>query len=131
MNFNEKLIELRKSKNLSQDELGDHIQVSRQTISKWETGQSYPDFQRLVLLSDYFGLTLDALVKDIELEDVRSKNLTESQVTAIYDDVQKAKSSWRKFKRWTYIVCGIIAGIYGLFALLVLYINLSSYFGWG
>ncbi len=131
MNFNEKLIELRKSKNLSQDELGDHIQVSRQTISKWETGQSYPDFQRLVLLSDYFGLTLDALVKDIELEDVRNKNLTESQVTAIYDDVQKAKSSLRKFKRTTYIVCGVIAGIYGLFALLVLYINLSAYFGWG
>ena len=55
MNFNEKLMELRKSKGLSQDELGDQLQVSRQTISKWKTGQSYPDFQRLVVLSDYFG----------------------------------------------------------------------------
>ena len=54
MNFNEKLIELRKSKGLSQDELGQHLGVSRQTISKWELAQSYPDFQRLVLLSDYF-----------------------------------------------------------------------------
>ena len=61
MNFNEKLIELRKSKELSQDELGNELGVSRQTISKWELGQSYPDFQRLVLLSDYFGLSLDAL----------------------------------------------------------------------
>lgn len=63
--FNEKLIELRKSKGLSQDELGNALGVSRQTISKWELVQSYPDFQRLVLLSDYFGLSLDALVKDI------------------------------------------------------------------
>ena len=59
MNFNEKLINLRKSKGLSQEELGNELKVSRQTISKWESCQSYPDFQRLVLLSDYFGLTLD------------------------------------------------------------------------
>ncbi len=63
MNFNEKLINLRKSKGLSQEELGAELKVSRQTISKWESCQSYPDFQRLVLLSDYFGLTLDELVK--------------------------------------------------------------------
>ena len=75
MNFNEKLIELRKSKGLSQDELGNALGVSRQTISKWELAQSYPDFQRLVLLSDYFGLSLDALVKDIDVQDVRDKNL--------------------------------------------------------
>ena len=61
MNFNEKLINLRKSKGLSQEELGNELKVSRQTISKWESCQSYPDFQRLVLLSDYFGLTLDEL----------------------------------------------------------------------
>ena len=54
MNFNEKLINLRKSKGLSQEELGNELKVSRQTISKWESCQSYPDFQRLVLLSDYF-----------------------------------------------------------------------------
>ena len=60
MNFNEKLIDLRKSKGLSQEELGAELHVSRQTVSKWESAQSYPDFQRLVLLSDYFGLTLDA-----------------------------------------------------------------------
>ena len=61
MKFNEKLISLRKSMGLSQEELGAELKVSRQTISKWESGQSYPDFQRLVLLSDYFGLTLDEL----------------------------------------------------------------------
>lgn len=91
MNFNEKLIELRKSKGLSQDELGQRLGVSRQTISKWELAQSYPDFQRLVLLSDYFGLSLDALVKDVDVQDVREKNLNDKQLSAIYDDVQSAK----------------------------------------
>ena len=92
MNFNEKLIELRKTKGLSQEELGNALGVSRQTISKWELAQSYPDFQRLVLLSDYFGLSLDALVKDIDVQDVREKNLNEKQLSAIYDEITNAKS---------------------------------------
>lgn len=93
MNFNEKLIELRKSKGLSQDELGNALGVSRQTISKWELAQSYPDFQRLVLLSDYFGLSLDALVKDIDVQDIRDKNLNDKKLSAIYEDINSAKSS--------------------------------------
>ncbi|MEG2608972.1 MAG: helix-turn-helix transcriptional regulator [Lachnospiraceae bacterium] len=93
MNFNEKLIELRKSKGLSQDELGEKLGVSRQTISKWELAQSYPDFQRLVLLSDYLGLSLDELVKDVDVQDVRDKNLSDKQISTIYDDVQKTKST--------------------------------------
>lgn len=93
MNFNEKLIELRKSKGLSQDELGNALGVSRQTISKWELAQSYPDFQRLVLLSDYFGLSLDALVKDIDVQDIREKNLDDKKLSAIYEDINSAKSS--------------------------------------
>jgi len=93
MNFNEKLIELRKSKGLSQDELGQRLGVSRQTISKWELAQSYPDFQRLVLLSDYFGLSLDALVKDIDVQDVREKNVNEKKLNEIYDEVKVTKSA--------------------------------------
>ena len=96
MNFIEKLIELRKSKGLSQDELVNALGVSRQTISKWELAQSYPDFQRLVLLSDYFGLSLDALVKDIDVQDIRNKNLNEKQLSAIYEDVNSAKSTISK-----------------------------------
>lgn len=93
MKFNEKLIELRKQKGLSQDELGNALGVSRQTISKLELGQSYPDFQRLVLLSDYFGLSLDTLVKDINVEDIRSRNLSEKQLSSIYEDINSAKST--------------------------------------
>lgn len=110
MNFNEKLIDLRKRKNLSQEELGAEIGVSRQTVSKWESGQSYPDFQRLVLLSDYFGLTLDELVKDIDVRRVREKNLSEEKLSSIYNDVSRAK---KVVKRWL-IAAGIAAGAVAL-----------------
>lgn len=102
MTFQEKLISLRKEKGLSQEELGAEIQVSRQTISKWESGQSYPDFQRLVLLSDYFELTLDQLVKDVDVGEVRKKNLDPQKLDSIYQDMGKAK----KIFRWYLIVAG-------------------------
>ena len=93
MNFNEKLIKLRKERGLSQEELGAAVGVSRQTISKWELAQSYPDFQKLVLLSDYFKISLDTLVKDIDVEDVRDKNLNEKQLSIIYKDITTAKKT--------------------------------------
>src|SRR5699024_10857935 len=96
MKFNEKLLSLRKAKGLSQEELGMELQVSRQTISKWEAGQSYPDFQRLVILSDYFDLTLDELVKDIDVQDVREKNMTDERVRSIYLDVENGKAAFKK-----------------------------------
>ena len=117
MNFNEKLINLRKSKGLSQEELGAELKVSRQTISKWESCQSYPDFQRLVLLSDYFGLTLDELVKDIDVEEVRNKNINNEKLSSIYDDVNDAKKYIRAFFAFATMVLIFFAVIvvYGVF----------------
>ena len=96
MKFNEKLVSIRKKQGLSQEELGMELQVSRQTISKWETGQSYPDFQSLVMLSEYFGMSLDELVKDIDVQDIRDKNLTDEKVASIFSDVQKMKDILEK-----------------------------------
>lgn len=64
MNFGQKLIRLRKKQGLSQEELGRRLDVSRQTVSKWEAGASYPDFERLILLADFFGVSLDELARD-------------------------------------------------------------------
>ena len=83
------------------------MNVSRQTISKWESCQSYPDFQRLVLLSDFFGLTLDELVKDIDVQEVREKNLNSERLNSIYSDVENAK----KIIKWGIIIGGSIAVI--------------------
>lgn len=123
MIFNEKLIELRKSKHLSQEELGHEIGVSRQTISKWESAQSYPDFQRLVLLSDYYDLTLDELVRDLDVQDIREKNLSAEQLNTIYNDVGFAK----KCIKWWIIIVGVAVGIV---LLLILYFLINAVFVW-
>lgn len=64
MHIAEKIKRLRKQKGVSQEELADKTGVSRQAVSKWEGGQSTPDIEKLVILSSYFGVTTDSLLKD-------------------------------------------------------------------
>ena len=73
MTVGERLLNLRKEKNLSQEELANILDVSRQTVSKWETDQSTPDFDKIVPLCDYFGITTDELLTG-------RKNLVEANV---------------------------------------------------
>lgn len=61
--FKENLITLRKVKNLSQEELAEKIGISRQTLSKYETGESLPDIEKCRLLAEILEVTLDDLVK--------------------------------------------------------------------
>ena len=61
MNFNEKLISLRRAKGLSQEQLANLIDVSRQAVSKWETGESQPDLAKLIVMSNVFEVSLDEL----------------------------------------------------------------------
>lgn len=67
MKLSEKIMELRKSRGMTQEELADLCNVSRQSISKWEADIALPELDKLLLLSDTFGVSVDVLVKD-ELE---------------------------------------------------------------
>ena len=60
--FGENLIELRKLHNMSQEELAELIGISRQTLSKYETGESLPDIEKCKMIADVFGVLLDDLV---------------------------------------------------------------------
>lgn len=62
MGFSENLIELRKMKNYSQEELAERIGVSRQTLSKYETGESLPDIEKCKQLAEVFSVTVDDLI---------------------------------------------------------------------
>lgn len=68
MNFNAKLQTLRKQSNLSQEQLAQKLNVSRQAVSKWETGEGYPELDKLVQISNIFDVSLDYLIKDKETE---------------------------------------------------------------
>lgn len=66
MNMADRIQHLRKSKGISQEELADKVGVSRQAVSKWESEQSTPDIEKVILLSDFFDVTTDYLLKGIE-----------------------------------------------------------------
>ena len=64
MNLSEKILKLRTARNMSQGDLAEALDVSRQSVSKWETGQSMPDLDKIIKLADLFGVTVDELVRE-------------------------------------------------------------------
>ena len=88
MEFNNKLYELRKQKGFSQEELANRLNVSRQTISKWEVGESTPDMEKLVAISDLFEISLDELVLDKKEE---TNPLATEQIvkSGLYSDIKE------------------------------------------
>ena len=66
MTLGEKILALRTQKEMSQEELAAALEVSRQSVSKWETNQSVPDLDKIIRLADLFGVTVDQLVREGE-----------------------------------------------------------------
>ena len=64
MTFSEKLMDLRRKSGMSQEQLADRLGVTRQSVSKWESGTAMPELVKLISLSDIFGVSVDYLVKD-------------------------------------------------------------------
>ena len=73
MNFSEKLLTLRKAKGMTQEQLAEKLDVSRQSISKWESGQAVPELEKIVALSTIFDVTTDYLLKSSEIDDLSVK----------------------------------------------------------
>jgi len=75
MNLKNKILELRKLKNMSQEKLALELNVSRQAVAKWENGESYPDIDNLIQLSNLFNISIDRLIKDNNcIETIINKN---------------------------------------------------------
>lgn len=64
MEFAERLKYEREQRNLSQQDIAKNLHISRQTLSKWELGKSYSDLEMILLLSKFYGFTLDELVNE-------------------------------------------------------------------
>ena len=73
MNISQKILLQRKKKGISQEDLANALNVSRQAVSKWESSQSVPDMDKIVALSSYFNITTDYLLKD-EIETIDGAN---------------------------------------------------------
>ena len=83
MKFNEKLVMLRKQHNLSQEQVAEKLGVARQTISKWELGETTPEMDKLIMISELYNITLDELMKEEnEGKVINDPNNTNSQKLA-------------------------------------------------
>ncbi len=92
MNFSEKLLTLRKANELTQEQLAEKLDVSRQSISKWESGQATPELDKIVALSAIFNVTTDYLLKSSEIDDLSVKTeMLEKQQQLMFVREKKQK----------------------------------------
>ncbi len=99
MIFADKLIQLRKRNGWSQEELAEQLRVTRQSVSKWEGGQSIPDLDRLLALSQLFGVSTDYLLKDeLEQPDAEARTQDEPRFPALRRVSMEQASAFLKVK---------------------------------
>lgn len=77
----DRIVELRKKKGWSQEELAEAAGVTRQSVSKWESAQSVPDLDKILKLAEIFGVTTDYLLKDEKTSEGRQEKNREEKKT--------------------------------------------------
>ena len=110
----EKIAKLRKEKGLTQSQLAEMINVSNKTISRWETGEGYPEISLLVPLAKALGVSTDYLLKDASDEDAKTQSGTDTEDTAksegtsseaqtgsVREETPKPKHGERKAERFS------------------------------
>lgn len=97
MKFNEKLQKLRKENHLSQEALADALEVSRQAVSKWESGQTYPEMDKLISMCKIFKCTLDDLTNDdVEIDaSLKQKKNAQNVVDELLEMIGKSYTMFR------------------------------------
>ncbi len=85
MSLGLKIQKLRKSKNLSQEAFADVMKVSRQSVSKWELDQTYPEINKLIEIADFFQITLDELIRDNQSDTAKDLSLKEENYNGLND----------------------------------------------
>lgn len=112
MNFSENLRRLRKAKDIKQEALAEAMNVSRQTVSKWENGTAMPDFKKLNTLAEYFGVTMDELLgfsndknNNDNINDYTKEYINELITLENMQSSKKIKELYKKLKTCAVIFC--------------------------
>jgi transcriptional regulator with XRE-family HTH domain len=113
MALSEKLYELRKKGGLSQEQLSEQLGVSRQAISKWESGKAIPESDTLISISKYFGVSLDFLMKEDD-SDI-SESITSAENDQSHTNIGKEGRILGMVTCIGGIVCLIIWGLVSIF----------------
>lgn len=122
MKFGENLKLIRKSKHISQEELAEKLGISRQSVSKWETGENYPSMANILCLCDIFKCKINELVKD-DFIDINS--LDEEIKMSVVKFKEKEQKRMKGLSKAIYIVARIfkIVGIIGFVFSIILLIS--------
>lgn len=126
MTLGEKIQLLRKEKNLSQEELAAKLEVSRQAISKWELGDSVPDIDKIITISDFFAVTTDYLLKEsternivLKEDNVATRILYIACPFFAIIGLLSACGNWEKTQNAENIAGGMIIQLVGIAALFI------------
>lgn len=118
MNFSENLRRLRKAKDIKQEALAEAMNISRQTVSKWENGTAMPDFKKLNALAEYFGVTMDELLgfsndknNNDNIDDYTKEYINELITLENMQSSKKIKELYKNLKTCAVIFCVALAVI--------------------
>ncbi len=100
MNLAEKLIALRKQNNLTQMDLAEKLNVSRQAVSRWEVGSVKPNMDSLKVLSELYGVTIDYLLNDADTDYVK----VEKTQAAVYADPVTKEDTKKRRTVFVYVI---------------------------
>lgn len=112
------LAELRKEKNLTQDELGAQIGVTNKTISRWETGNYLPPVEMLQTLGDTFGVSINEILNGERISDGNYKDISEQNIKSALTKSDSVIAKHRKIMNW--VIAVVVAALYITISLITL-----------
>lgn len=112
------LAELRKEKNLTQDELGAQIGVTNKTISRWETGNYLPPVEMLQTLADTFGVSINEILNGERISDGNYKVISEQNIKSALTKSDSVIAKHRKIMNW--VIAVVVAVLYVTVSLITL-----------
>ncbi len=112
MNLGESIYQLRNARNMSQGDLADALDVSRQSVSKWENNMAVPDLDKLIKMKELFGITLDELVAEEPPEpgEEPASNLVEELKYSLFQQHRQFFIVWGVYLAAAYLLYRILIG---------------------
>lgn len=110
------LAELRKEKNLTQDELGEQIGVTNKTISRWENGNYLPPVEMLQILSKFYNVSINEILNGERINDCNYKNISEENVKSALNRSNTIIRKQKKIMNW--IIAIVVAFLYIIISLI-------------
>lgn len=110
------LSELRKERNLTQDELGEQIGVTNKTVSRWENGNYLPPVEMLQILSKLFDMSINEILNGERINDSDYKNISEENIKSALNESNAVIKKHRKILNW--VIAIVIAALYVVISLI-------------